>query len=196
MRPEVYEQVRQRVDIEEAASFYGVEIKRNHKASCPFHTDRKPSMSFKHNRFKCFSCGESGSVIDLVVKLHNIEPPEAVKRLNEDFNLALDIAKPEDKQTAKKRRQDNALYNAFWEWEKKVFILFADELHRLEKIQRAVRPCADRLAQVAIYAAAVQQIPRIEHIVNTFIYGTFEDKLELFKNCKSEVKKLEQARRN
>ena len=196
MRPEIYEQVRQLVDIEAAASFYGIEIKRNHKASCPFHQDRKPSMSFKNNRFKCFSCGESGGVIDLVAKLHNIEPPEAVKRLNEDFNLTLDIAKPEDKRAAQKRRQDNALYNAFWEWEKKAFILYADKLHRLEEIQRTVRPCADKPEQVDAYAAEVREMPRIEHIVNTFTYGTFEDKLEIFRKCRAEVKKLEQDRRD
>lgn len=196
MRPEVYEQVRQLVDIEQAASFYGVEVKRNHMASCPFHQDRKPSMSFKHNRFKCFSCGEGGSVIDLVAKLHSIDPPEAVKRLNEDFSLALDISRPEDRQAVQKRKRDNALHRAFGGWEQKAFVLYAEELHRLENLQRTIRPCFDRPEQIDAYTAAIQRIPRIEHIVNTFIDGTFEDKLEIFRQCKAEVKALEKARRN
>jgi len=196
LRPKVYDQVRQLVDIEEAASFYGVEVKRNHMAACPFHKDRRPSMSFKHTRFKCFSCGEGGSVIDLVAKLHNIEPPEAVRRLNEDFNLAMDISTPEDKQTAQKRERDNALYRAFWDWEAKAFKLYAEELRRLERTQRTVKPGYDKPASINAYAAAVQDIPRIEHIVNTFIEGTFEDKLELFKQCRAEVERLGQTGRN
>ena len=86
-----YDHIRQNLDIEEVARRYGLEVNRHHKALCLFHNDHHESMSFKNNRFKCFACGAGGSAIDLVAKLFDLEPLEAVKKLNADFGLGLDF---------------------------------------------------------------------------------------------------------
>ena len=55
---------------------------RHGMVSCPFHKDKNPSMSLRrHNRYKCFSCGESGDVIDLQMKLGEMRFIDAVKKL-------------------------------------------------------------------------------------------------------------------
>ena len=41
----------------------------HHKCLCPFHDDHHASMSFKKNKFKCWSCGESGDTIKLAEKM-------------------------------------------------------------------------------------------------------------------------------
>ena len=64
--------------IEEVAMKLGIEVGR-HKALCPFHEDRHPSLHFKNNRFKCFACGASGDVIDLVMRYMNVGFKEAVE---------------------------------------------------------------------------------------------------------------------
>ena len=66
--------------IEEVAAKLGIEVGR-HKALCPFHQDRHPSLHFdiKRNRYKCFSCGASGNVIDLVMRYMNVSFKEAVE---------------------------------------------------------------------------------------------------------------------
>ena len=66
--------------IEEVAAKLGIEVGR-HKALCPFHQDRHPSLHFdiKRNRYKCFSCGASGNVIDLVMRYMNIGFKEAME---------------------------------------------------------------------------------------------------------------------
>ena len=66
--------------IEEVAAKMGIEVGR-HWALCPFHQDRHPSLHFdiKRNRYKCFSCGASGNVIDLVMRYMNISFKEAVE---------------------------------------------------------------------------------------------------------------------
>ena len=67
--------------IEEVAMKMGIEVGRHHKALCPFHQDRHPSLHFdiKRNRYKCFSCGASGNVIDLVMMYMNISFKDAVE---------------------------------------------------------------------------------------------------------------------
>ena len=64
--------------IEEVAEKLGIRVVR-HKALCPFHEDRHPSLHFKNNRFKCFACGASGDVIDLVQRYLNVGFKEAVE---------------------------------------------------------------------------------------------------------------------
>lgn len=51
--------------------------------SCPFHQDKTPSFHAYDDgrRFKCFSCGESGDIIDFIQKLHACDFKEAVKIL-------------------------------------------------------------------------------------------------------------------
>ena len=66
--------------IEEVAMKMGIEVGR-HRALCPFHQDRHPSLHFdiKRNRYKSFSCGASGNVIDLVMRYMNVSFKEAVE---------------------------------------------------------------------------------------------------------------------
>jgi DNA primase len=55
--------------IEGVAERLGLRVTR-HKCLCPFHDDHHASMSFKvsKNTFRCFVCGASGGVIDLVMR--------------------------------------------------------------------------------------------------------------------------------
>ena len=74
--------------IEEVAEKLGIRVVR-HKALCPFHDDRHPSLHFdvKRNRFKCFSCGASGDVISLVQRYLNIGFKEAVEWIGDTAPL-------------------------------------------------------------------------------------------------------------
>ena len=79
--------------IEKVADKMGIRVVR-HKALCPFHEDRHPSLHFKNNRFKCFACGASGDVIDLVQKYLNIGFKEAVEWIDEEETLTKSENKP------------------------------------------------------------------------------------------------------
>lgn len=56
------------IPIESVAVSLGMNVQK-HKALCPFHDDKHPSLSFniKKNTFKCFVCDAHGSVIDLAM---------------------------------------------------------------------------------------------------------------------------------
>ena len=73
--------------IEEVAEKMGIRVVR-HKALCPFHEDRHPSLHFKNNRFKCFACGASGDVIDLVQRYLNVGFKEAVEWMDNGQTLS------------------------------------------------------------------------------------------------------------
>ncbi|MGZ9414462.1 DNA primase [Mycoplasma sp. 480] len=65
----------------------------NYLAICPFHQDSKPSLTISPSKkiFKCFSCQESGNVLDFVIKFNNFSFTNALKYLNENFNLNLNL---------------------------------------------------------------------------------------------------------
>ena len=54
--------------IEGVAERLGMKVVR-HKALCPFHDDHRPSLTFKKNKFRCWSCGENGDTISLVERV-------------------------------------------------------------------------------------------------------------------------------
>ena len=66
--------------IEGVAERLGLSVE-NHKCLCPFHDDHRASLKFKNNKYKCWSCGESGGTIDLVMKYLNKDFKEACNYL-------------------------------------------------------------------------------------------------------------------
>ena len=70
--------------IEEVAKRLGMRVV-GHTALCPFHNDKNPSLHFHRgkNRYKCFACGASGDVVDLVMRYNNLGFKEAVAEILE-----------------------------------------------------------------------------------------------------------------
>lgn len=71
----------------------GINTRKPFKCLNPAHTDNNPSMSFdrERNRVKCFSCGESYDIFDLIGIDYNISAPgEQMKRAFELFSLQVD----------------------------------------------------------------------------------------------------------
>lgn len=72
----------------------GLSVKRygaTYKCCCPMHKEKTPSFVIyeQSNRYVCFGCGESGNVVDLVMKVKNLSFIEAVKYVAEVENYTL-----------------------------------------------------------------------------------------------------------
>ena len=97
----IFEQVKECVTARQAAEHYGIKVKGNGMACCPFHKDRHPSMK-ADKIYYCFAGGVGGDAIDFTARLFGLSQYEAAKRLIEDFRLDIHI---EDK--GKRRRVGN-----------------------------------------------------------------------------------------
>lgn len=84
---ELYEKISQ----ESIYSYYlGEFIKPDKLYKCCFHKDNTPSLGFYKTkygniRFKCFGCGKDGGAIEFVMKLNNINYPQALNLIQSDF---------------------------------------------------------------------------------------------------------------
>ncbi len=90
---EVISLIKDRLDIVEVVSEY-VPLKKsgaNYWGLCPFHNDKKPSMSVSQSKgiYKCFSCGAGGDALNFLVKIQNREYKDVILELAEKFGIEL-----------------------------------------------------------------------------------------------------------
>ena len=100
----VFDTVKQSVTTRQAAEMYGLKIRRNNMASCPFHDDRTPSMKVD-KRFHCFGCGADGDVINFVSRLYGISGLEAAQKTASDFGISYDSKSVKAKQKQAERKK-------------------------------------------------------------------------------------------
>ena len=126
--------------IEAVAERLGLQVTR-HKALCPFHDDRHPSLSFsvRRNTFRCFVCGASGGPIDLVMKYLDKDFLDACRWLADENNIILTEYQPKEVESPKPF--DASRYKRFFErpWLNEEARRFLFEERRLD--ERVVRWC-------------------------------------------------------
>ena len=90
---DVISQIKDRLDIVDVVSQYVVLKKcgANYLGICPFHNDKKPSMSVSPSRgiFKCFSCGAGGDALAFLVKIQNREYKDVIMELADKYGIEL-----------------------------------------------------------------------------------------------------------
>ena len=90
---EVISQIKDRLDIVDVVSRKVVLKKSgaNYWGLCPFHNDKKPSLSVSPSKgiYKCFSCGAGGDALTFIVKTENKEFKEVIAELAEQFGIEM-----------------------------------------------------------------------------------------------------------
>lgn len=185
----VFEAVKGAVTTREAAGMYGIEVKRNGMAVCPFHDDRNPSMKVD-KRFHCFGCGEDGDVIDFTSKLYNLSPKEAAEKLAQDFGLAYDSHAPAKRQYIR-QKTDAQIWK---EKEQHCFLVLSDYFHQLRKWEAEYAPAAPDETWNDLFVEAVQKKDYVGYLLDVLISGSVEEKKALIADCENEIKKMEQRR--
>lgn len=113
------EQICSTLKIHEVMEFYGVKWNPKGFANCPFHNEKTPSLTTRDNRYKCFGCGASGSVIDFVMAFYNIGFKQAITRLDSDFNLGL-IPKKLNYRERVQETENSLIELAYSNWQEKL----------------------------------------------------------------------------
>lgn len=101
-------QIRERNDLVEIISQY-VTLKksgRTYKALCPFHREKTPSFMVDPAKqlYHCFGCSQGGNVFTFVMKMDNLEFPEAVRVLAERVGYRIHWEEQEAKQLSRRQR--------------------------------------------------------------------------------------------
>ena len=195
-----FETIKETLNITEVATNYGVEIKRNNQALCPFHNERTPSFTIypKTNSFKCFGCGVGGSVIDFVMLIHGIDALEATKMLDSDYSLGLFDNKPtqeELRQLSEQQARKNAdkeLDKAFENYINKAHELLCDYLHLLHnwKVTHAPKSINDTSEPHHLFVEACHELNYIEYLTNFLLIADIDELIGFYKTHREELRKI------
>lgn len=88
------------------------------KGLCPFHNEKTPSFTVNPARqtFKCFGCGEGGTVFSFVMKYENVDFPTAARRLAARANIPIAEESPGDEARRGERDRLIALHRDAAAW--------------------------------------------------------------------------------
>lgn len=181
-----FEIIKERVTVPQAAAYYGISS-RNGMCCCFEHTDKHPSMKLYEKNYHCFGCGAHGDVIALVASILGVSMIEAVKRINADFGLCLDMDKPVDRSEIimiNRKRQEEQDYT---EWEKHAFSVLS-EYHKLLLEWRSNAPeSADEIPDKH-FVESINTLDYCEYIFDSSLNGNKDERLMM----KREVECFEQ----
>ena len=187
MGANVFETVKQSVTIREAAERYGIEVRRNSMACCPFHDDKNPSMKLNEEYFYCFGCGATGDVIDLASRLYNLSPKEAAEKLAQDFGLIYDSQAPPRRNYVRQKTEAQK----FQESRDHAFRVLADYFHLLRKWETGYTPKTPVEPMHPRFLEAVQQKDYIGYLLDSFLEDSPEEQKLWIAEHQSTIANLE-----
>jgi len=190
----IFEEIKNRVDIIDAAERFGLQVDRHNKALCFVHSERNPSLSFKNNRYKCFSCNASGDVIEMICQLKGVKPLEAAKILDNLYGLNLFDKKINFYHYNKELESEKAKLLAWKMWEQWACNTVAGYLKQLDEWKREYAPKPSDELLHPLFAEALNNTAYWNYVYQSvFIEGSFTDKTEFYKTHAKAVNELDNA---
>ena len=186
MAENVFEAVKQSVSTRDAAAFYGIEVKRNGMACCPFHDDKNPSMKVDL-RFHCFGCGADGDVIDFTAKLFDLSPKEAAEKLAQDFGLIYDSQAPPRRRYVRQKTEAQK----FREDRQRCYRVLSDYYHLLKKWEADRSPRTPEEEPHPRFVEAIQKKAYVEYLLDLFLYESEEEQKAWIAEHTAEITHLE-----
>ena len=186
MAENVFEAVKQSVSTREAAEFYGIKVKRNGMACCPFHDDKNPSMKVDQ-RFHCFGCGADGDVIDFTAKLFDLSPKEAAEKLAQDFGLIYDSQAPPRRRYVRQKTEAQK----FQEDRQRCYRVLSDYYYLLKKWESDNSPRTPEEEPHPRFVEAIQKKTYVEYLLDLFLYESEEEQKAWIADHTAEITHLE-----
>ena len=186
MAENVFEAVKQSVSTREAAEFYGIKVRRNGMACCPFHDDKNPSMKVDQ-RFHCFGCGADGDVIDFTAKLFDLSPKEAAEKLAQDFGLIYNSQAPPRRRYVRQKTEAQQ----FREDRQRCYRILSDYYHLLKRWETDHSPRTPEEEPHLRFVEAVQKKAYVEYLLDFFLYDSEEEQKAWIAEHTAEITHLE-----
>lgn len=181
----VFEQVKEAVDMRTVAEGYGLDIDRSGMCLCPFHAEKTPSAKVYPHNLYCFGCGASADVIGFTQKMFSLsEPIEAVKKLNDDYGLHINVGQASTSAEVSEYHKRIAERRAYEEWEKQAWRTLHDYLWLMREWRELVPESPDDV-QDRRFVYALHHLDYAEYLCDEFLHADRQCKLAMRETIKN-----------
>lgn len=194
----VFVEVKEYLTAKQVAESYGLQVRRNGLACCPFHDDRHPSMKIDRN-YHCFACGVGGDAIDYVSRMFGLSQYDAACKLIEDFRLPVDLknivelSRQEKEHIRKERAEQERIVQIkerFQRWCDHTIDLLKESLIQIQEVSIFLIEKPPDVIFCEEYAQMIHAEPLVNHWLDILCMGSVEEKQELFIKGRREVDKV------
>ncbi len=192
----IFEQVKACVTARQAAEHYGIKVKNNGMACCPFHNDRHPSMKIDKN-YHCFACGVGGDAIDFTARLFGLTQFEAAKKLIEDFGLDIKFRNKNESllrnRTPLKAKKEKVVLirEKVEQWLQYATDVLIRYLKWIQFWKEYYKPEPEEEWH-ELFEEALANERKINDYLDVLMFGTGEEIIEFIKRKRKEVERIEE----
>lgn len=196
---DLFEAVKAAVPARTAAEFYGIAVNHGGMAQCIFHNDRNPSMKLD-KRYHCFGCQADGDVINLVAQIFGIGNKEAAEKIASDFGVAYEkkrgtargSGEGSRKKTVDREEQIKKQRRIrFEKTQRRFYLILTDYYHMLRDWRETHAPASPGDEPDEYFSEAVQNMELVEHVLDCFLNGTLEERVDIINDFGKKVKEFE-----
>ena len=184
----IFQEMKERVTARQVAEKYGLKVRQNGMACCPFHNDKHPSMKIGRNYY-CFACGAKGDAVNYVAILFGLSQFEAAKKINEEFKQGILIGKPEAKRKQNsgvnkkekvptKEERIRFVRKKIDKWVKDATNVLLRYLQWMEFWKKFYKPESMEAEWNPLFVEALQNESKISYLVDMLMFGTDEEVLD------------------
>ncbi|MCM1423710.1 MAG: CHC2 zinc finger domain-containing protein [bacterium] len=194
----IFSEVKEHLTARQTAEYYGLNVRRNGTACCPFHDDKHPSMKIDKN-YHCFACGVGGDAVDYVSRMFGLSQYDAALKLIEDFALPIDVKGNAELsvQERERIRREKAecerilhIQERFEKWCNRTVDILKTSLSEIEKVNTFLIGKPPDIIFSGDYAQMLHAEPVINYWLDILCIGDVSEKRELFLKDRKKVKEI------
>ena len=194
----IFSEVKEHLTARQAAEYYGLQVKRNGLACCPFHDDRHPSMKIDKN-YHCFACGVGGDVIDYVSRRYGLSQFDAALKLIEDFSLPVDIRGNtelgvQEKERIRREKAERErvidIRKRFEKWCNRTVDILKNCILEIDSVNRFLIGKPPDIIFSEDYAQMLHAEPLINYWLDILCMGDVSERRELFLRDRKKVEEV------
>ena len=192
---DIFSEVKVHLTARQVAESYGLHVRRNGTACCPFHDDRHPSMKVDKN-YHCFACGVGGDAIDYTARMYGLSQYDAAKKLIEDFGLHVqtEAMSREERQRLRREKEERMriirIKKRFSRWRRKTVDLLKEALVQIDDSGQVFCAKAPDVMFSDDYAMMLHAEPIINYWLDILCMGSEQEQKELFIQGRKEVENI------
>ena len=200
----IFSEVKEHLTARQAAEYYGLKVRSNGTACCPFHDDKHPSMKIDKN-YHCFACGVGGDAVDYVSRMFGLSQYDAALKLIEDFSLPVDTrgntelgVQEKERIRREKAERERVIHirKRFEKWCNRTVDILKNCILEIDSVNRFLIGKPPDIIFSEDYAQMLHAEPVINYWMDILCMGETADKQELFIRNRKEVEKLVQRVRS